>query len=152
MEWIAIVWSGFVATTLAAAFFWLAKSVGWTEFSPSLYLGCLIIPDPRRPLTDTVGFAIVFAVGSTIAPALLRTVLVMANSVGWLAGLILGGLLGLAMAAGAPLYGTISACVRDRSIPPPGRFGIGWGRLTPTIIVGGLAVYGATFGAVYSGF
>lgn len=152
MQWIAIVWSGFVATTIAAAFFWVARSLGWTRFSPPVQLGCLLIPDPRRPITETVGFAILFVLGSTAVPALYGAILVAWNGPAWIGGLILGGFAGLAVAAALPLYGTISACVRSGAIPLPGPFGIGWGRPTPGIIFAGHMIYGAIFAAVYAGF
>lgn len=152
MDWIAIVWSGFVATTLATSFFWLGRSLRWTEFSPPVQLGCLIIPDPRRPITETVGFLLIFAIGTTVLPALFRAFLGFWTGPAWVGGLIFGGVIGLVVAASLPVYGTISACVRSGVIPNPGPFGIGWGRLTPGIIFAGHMIYGAIFGAVFAGF
>ncbi len=70
MDWFAIVWSGFVASTLAAAFYWAVRSFGLTQFSPSVQLGCFFTRDPFRPLTETIGFFLLFLLGSTAAPAI----------------------------------------------------------------------------------
>ena len=152
MEWIAIVWSGFVATTLGVAFFWVARSFDWTRFSPPVELGCLIIHDPRRPITETIGFLLIFLIGSTAVPALFAAILTRWTGPAWAGGLILGGFWGFAFAAALPLYGTISACVRSGAVPAPGPFGIRWGRPTPGIIFAGHMLYGATFAAVHAGF
>lgn len=152
MDWIAIVWAGFVATTLATAFFWLGRSLGWTEFSPPVQIGCLVIPDPRRPVTETVGFILIFLFGSTVLPALFGVILAAWAGPAWIGGLILGGVWGLAVAAALPVYGTISACVKSGSIPIPGPFGIGWGKPTPGVVFAGHMIYGAIFAAVHAGF
>lgn len=149
---IAIVWAGFVATTLAMAFFWVARSLGWTSFSPTIQVGCLFTRDPRKPLTETIGFILVLIGGSTLVPALYGAILGRWGGPGWIGGLVLGGFLGLAVAAALPLFGTISACVRTGSIPPPGTFGIGWGRPTPAVILAGHMIYGAVVGAVLRAF
>ena len=152
MDWIAIIWSGFVATTLSTAFFWLGRSLEWTEFSPPVHIGCLIIADPYRPITETVGFTLLFLGGSTVVPALYGAILSAWSGPAWVGGLILGGFVGLAVAAALPIYGTISACVRSGAIPAPGPFGIGWGRPTPGIIFAGHMIYGAIFAAIFAGF
>lgn len=152
MEWIAIVWSGLVATTFATAFFWIGRSFEWTRFSPPIDVGCLIISDPKRPITETLGFFLIFLIGSTAVPALYGAILDYWTGPAWIGGLILGGFWGLGVAAALPLYGTISACVRSGAIPAPGPFGIEWGRATPGIIFAGHMLYGAIFAAVHAGF
>jgi hypothetical protein len=152
MNWIAIVWSGVVATTLTSAFFWACRSFDWTSFNPSVQLGCLVTRDPRRPITETIGFLIAFAVGSTLGPALFRAVIGFWGGPAWIGGLILGGVLGLGLAAALPLFGTISACIRNGMMPAPGLFGIDWGRPTPGIIFVGHMMYGAVVAAILAAF
>jgi hypothetical protein len=152
MDWVAIPWSGFVATILALAFFWIGRSLQWTGFSPAVHLGCLFVGDPRRPITETIGFVLLLAVGSTIVPALFRAFLSSWSGPAWIGGLILGGVLGVAVAAALPLFGMISACIRTGLVPPPGPFGIGWGRPTPAIIFAGHMLYGAIVATVLDGF
>jgi hypothetical protein len=50
------------------------------------------------------------------------------------------------------MIGTVSACVRTGRIPPPGPFGIGWGKPTPGIIFAGHMLYGAVVAAILAGF
>jgi hypothetical protein len=152
MAWVPILWSGFVATTLASALFWVGRSVGLTTFSPTIQLGCLLTRDPRRPVTDTVGFVLLFLAGSTIAPALFKVLLAGWSGPAWIGGLVVGGFIGVAGAAALPLFGMISACVKTGMIPPPGPFGIGWGRPTPGVIFAGLMLYGAVVAAILAGF
>jgi len=152
MDWIAIVWSGFVATTLAMAFHWLARSLGWTSLAPPVQVGCLFLADSRRPATETIGLLILFVTGSTLLPALFRTVLAATGLDRWPGGLILGAVTGLATAAAMTFYGTISACVRSGSLPPPGPFAVGWGRPTPGVIVAGHLIYGTVFAEVLASF
>jgi hypothetical protein len=152
MSGIAIAWAGFVGTTVATAFYWLASSLRLTRFSPTVLLGCLITRDPRRPITDTVGLVLMFAAGSTLLPALVWAFLSGWAGPPWIGGVIVGGVLGLLVAGALPLYGRISTCVKTRMIPPPGPFGIGWGRPTPGIIFAGNVLYGAVVAAILGGF
>jgi hypothetical protein len=152
MTLIAVVWAGFVATTLATVFFWVARALGLTTFSPTIQLGCLVTADPRRPITDTVGFIILITAGSTIVPALFGLVLGGWSGPAWIGGLIVGGVVGLGVAAMLPLSGMVSACMKSGAIPPPGPMGIGWGRPTPGIIFAGHMLYGAIVAAILAGF
>jgi hypothetical protein len=152
MDWIAVVWSGFVATTVATAFFSVGRSFGWTSFNPTIQLGCLITGDPRRPITDTVGFVLLFLAGSTIVPVLFAVILAGWSGPAWIGGVIMGGIIGLCGAAALPLVGMVSACVRSGRVPPPGPFGIGWGKPTPGIIFVGQMLYGAVVAAILAGF
>jgi hypothetical protein len=152
MNWIAIVWSGFVATTLAASFFWLVRSLGWTTFSPTIQLGCLLTGDPRLPLTETLGLALLFLLGSTVVPALYGVLFATLTGVSGLAGALLGLAHGLLAGALLPTLGMISACVRSGAIPPPGHFGIRWGWPTPFGVVFGHLLYGGVTGAVMAAF
>ena len=152
MNWLAIISSGFVGTTLALGFFWLGRSFQWTSFSPTIQLGCIVSPDPRRPLTETIGVTIIYLVGSTLAPALLTALLPLWSGPAWIGGLLFGGLLGVAAAAALPILGMISACIRLGFVTPPGRFGLEWGKPTPAIVIIGHMVYGAVVAAIFAGF
>lgn len=152
MDWLAITWSGFIATTLAAAFFAVVRSFGWSRFSPAVQLGCIFFKDARSPLTETVGFVLFVLLGSTLIPALYALAFGVTAGPGWLAGVVLGTLHGLVVAAALPVLGTISACVRAGSEPPPGWFGIEWGWRTPVGVVGGHSLYGAVTGTALASF
>jgi hypothetical protein len=152
MNWIAIAWSGFVATTLAASFFWLVRSLGWTTFSPTVQLGCIVSRDPLHPLTETLGVVFLFLLGSTVVPALYSLVLADWTGVSGAAGALLGLVHGLVAAALLPTLGMISACVRSGAISPPGYFGVRWGWLTPVGVVVGHLLYGGVTGAVLAAF
>lgn len=152
MDWLAILWSGFVASTLAAAFYWAIRSLGWTRFSPSVQLGCVFVPDPYRPLTETIGFVILFLLGSTVAPSVYAAIFAQWTGTSWLAGLGVGAVFGLLTVAALPLLGTISACVRAGVFPPPGPLGFAWGRMTPVAVLAGHLIYGGITGAILAGF
>ena len=152
MDWLAVGWSGFVATILAAAFFWVARSFGWSRFSPSLHLGCIFFRNPRSPVTETAGFFLLLALGSSVVPALYASAMALLGTPSWPAGLGLGALHGFAAAAALPLLGTVSACVRAGSEPRPGIFGIEWGWPTPLVVVAGHMLYGAVVGAILAAF
>jgi hypothetical protein len=152
MNWVAIVWSGFVASLMAIAFFWAGRSLSLTTFSPTVQVGCFFNADPKQPLTDTLGFLVLLAVGSTVGPALYQTLLRSWDGAPWVAGAVIGGVIGLAIAAALPYLGTISACVRTGRLPKPGRFGLALGRATPAVVVGGNVVYGAIVAAILSAF
>jgi hypothetical protein len=148
----SLIWSGLVATTLALAFFWVARSLRWTEFSPTVQLGSLIIPDPRKPITETVGFLLLLVLGTTLLPLLFGWLLRFWGGPAWLGGLVIGGFAGIAVAGLLSLVGTGSALVRSGAFSPPGPFGIGWGRPTPAVILAGSMLYGALVAAVLAGF
>ena len=148
MEWLAVGWAGFVGVVLALAFFWVFRSLGLTEFSPTLQVGCLFLRNPAHPGTDTLGFLLLLLAGSTIVPAAYAGILAAIASPSWWGGLLLGALHGLLAAALLPLIGTISACIRAGVVQAPGRFGMRWGWLTPVILVAGHACYGAVCGAI----
>ncbi|MEX2571641.1 MAG: hypothetical protein WD737_10065 [Gemmatimonadota bacterium] len=152
MDWVIVIWSGFVATTLTASFFWTAHSFGWTAFNPTVQIGHLLVDDPRRPLTETVGLLILFAGGSTIAPALYQAALTLWGGPNWMGGLVVGGFVGIVTSAALPFVGTIRARTRGGTTPPPGPFGIGWGKLTPGIVVAGSMIYGVVVAAVLASF
>jgi hypothetical protein len=152
MNWIAIVWSGFVATTIATAFFWVFRSLGWTIFSPTVQLGGIFLRDPDSPTTETIGFFLLFLLGSTVFPALYLTVMDSWMEAGWMSGGILGMIHGLLAAAALPAIGTISASVRSGPLPHPGHLGLNWGRSTPLALVLGHGIYGVVTGAILAGF
>jgi hypothetical protein len=152
MDWFAIGWSGFVASVVAAAFFWLLRSFGWSRFSPSIQLGCLFFRNPRSPMTETVGFLLFLLLGSSLIPAAYAYLMITADRASWPAGAGIGAVHGLVVAASLPLLGTVSACVRAGMEPPPGRFGMEWGWPTPLGVVTGHLVYGSIIGAVLASF
>jgi hypothetical protein len=148
----AIVWAGFVATILSACVFWLFRSFEFTQFSPSSQLGCLFFRQPNVPLTETVGFLLFLALGVSLLPALYAAAFGVLGSGGWATGIVAGTVHGLLVAAGLPLLERVSLCVREGRLPPPGRFGTGWGRATPVAVVVGHASYGAVVGGVLGAF
>lgn len=152
MSWSAIIWAGFIATTLAAAFFWVTRSFGWTKFSPTTQLGCLFFRDPRGPATESLGLLVLFGLGSTLLPFVYQFLLVRSIGLSAGGGAILGLLHGAILAALLPSLGTISACVRHGFMPPPGRFGLAWGWMTPAAVVAGHALYGGIVGAILAAF
>ncbi|CAN5850958.1 hypothetical protein BH23GEM6_BH23GEM6_25060 [soil metagenome] len=152
MNWIAIGWAGFIATTLATAVFWAFRSTGWTLFSPTNQIGGIFFREPDSPSTETFGFVVLFLLGSSLVPALYSLIMQSWMGEGWRAGLLLGVLHGIIVVAALPLIGTISASVRNGPLPHPGRLGLSWGRITPLAIVLGHVTYGAIVGAILAGF
>lgn len=151
-SWSAIVWSGLVASILAASVFWLFRSFGWTRFSPVTQLGCLFFSEPRVPLTETVGLLLFLLLGVTVVPAAYALVLPALGGPGWESGMLAGGLHGAAVAAGLPLLGRVSGCVKAGRLPPPGHLGLAWGQATPATILAGHLVYGGILGGVLAAF
>lgn len=152
MDWVAIAWSGFVATIVAAAFFWLVRSFGWSRFSPSLHLGGIVFRNPRSPVTETAGFFLLLLLGSSVVPAIYRFLLAALGGASWPLGMAIGAVLGLGMAAALPALGTVSASIRAGNEPHPGIFGIRWGWPTPLTVVLGHMLYGAVVGAILGAF
>lgn len=148
----AIVWAGFVASVLSACVFWLFRTFEWTRFSPTTQLGCIFYREPNVPLTETVGFLLFLGLGISILPALYSAVLSGTGGAGLGSGTVVGVVHGAAVAAALPLLGRVSRCVREGRLPPPGRFGLAWGKATPWAVVAGHAVYGAVVGGVLQGF
>lgn len=148
MNWFTIVWAGFVAVVLAISTFWLFRSTGLTQFSPTIQVGCLFLRNPLHPWTETAGFTLILLLGSTVVPALYLHLFQWMGGPGALIGLGLGSLHGLLAAAALPLLGTISACVRAGAIPAPGPMGSRWGWLTPVAMVVGHGLYGMVCGAI----
>jgi hypothetical protein len=151
-SWSAVVWSGFVASILAASVFWLFRSFEWTRFSPTTQLGCLFFREPGVPLTETVGVLLFLLLGVTVVPAAYAAVLPMLGGPGWGSGMLAGGLHGAAVAAALPLLSRISGCVREGRLPPPGPLGLAWGQATPAVVLAGHLVYGGILGGVLAAF
>lgn len=148
----AVVWAGFVATILSACVFWLFRSFDLTRFSPTTQLGCIFFREPNVPLTETVGFLLFVALGATLVPALFAGLMRVMGGAGWGTGLAAGLLVGGAAAAALPLLERVSQCVKAGRLPPPGRFGLQWGRATPWAVVAGYVAYGAVMGGVLVAF
>jgi hypothetical protein len=147
-----VIWAGFVATILSAAFFWAARAVGATRFDAPVQLGCLVFSDPRHPRTETLGFGLLLLLG-TLPVALVYAYLLRAS--GWATipgGALLGFLHASLALAALPLIGTISACARRGGTEAPGVLGIGWGRFTPLIFLLGHAFYGVVLALALEAF
>jgi hypothetical protein len=152
IRWDVVIWSGFVATTLATSFFWVTRSVKWTEFSPAIQIGCLFLDEPRKPTTEAAGFAVLFVLGSTMIPALYLYLLRYWEMPVLYGAILLAAAQGIATVAALPLLGTVSACVRRGHMRKPGVAGINWGWPTPAVILAGYVVYGGILGAVFTAF
>ncbi|HEX8905818.1 MAG TPA: hypothetical protein VF771_13290 [Longimicrobiaceae bacterium] len=147
-SWGGIVWAGLVAGVLAACVLWLFRTLGLTRLSATGQLGCLFYDDPRLPMVETLGFALFLAIHATLLAALTAAVLRGLGGPGWGTGVAVGGILGFLAAAALPWLARASRCVRMGRLPPPGRFGLDWGRATPVALVAGYAAYGGVLGAV----
>jgi hypothetical protein len=148
----AVVWAGFVATILSACVFWVFRTFEWTRFSPSTQLGCLLFREPGVPITETVGFLLFLGLGVSLIPAVFVGIMRLFGGVGWGTGMAAGALVGAAAAAALPLLERVSKCVQAGRLPPPGRFGMGWGRATPWAVIAGHVAYGAVLGGVLVAF
>jgi hypothetical protein len=147
-----VVWAGFVATILSACVFWLFRTFELTRFSPTTQLGCLFFREPNVPLTETVGFLLFLALGVSLVPALFAGLMRVMGGAGWGTGFVAGLLLGAGAAAALPLLERVSGCVKAGRLPPPGRFGLQWGRATPWAVLLGHVAYGAVMGGVLAAF
>lgn len=147
-SWGGIVWAGFVAGVLAASVMWVFRALGLTRFSATGQLGCLVHDDPRLPMTETLGFGLFLLLHATLLAALFAALLGGLGGPGWGTGLAAGGVFGFLVAAALPWLARASRCVRMGRVPPPGRFGLEWGRATPVALVAGYAVFGSVLGAV----
>jgi hypothetical protein len=149
--WQELIWSGFVATTLAAVTMWVPRSFAWTRLNPTSQLGCLVFSDPRDPRTETLGLVLLFSLGAGLFPIVYAAVLPAAGYAAWSWGAAAGAVHGLIVAAVLPLWSQVSACARA-GFPPPGHLGLGWGRATPFVLVVGHAVYGAALALALAAF
>ncbi len=152
IPWIVVLWSGFLSTTLAAAFFAALRAWNITEFSPSLQLGCLLFRDPRHPAAEAVGLVMLFLLGSTLLPAVYFLLMASWGEPSWRSGVLLGSIHGGIFLLILPLLGTISACVRTGYLSPPGWLGLRWGMATPIGVMVGHIAYGALVGAMLAAF
>lgn len=148
----AVLWAGFAATVLAACWYWLARNLRWTVYSPLLQLGCLVFRQPRGAISETVGTVLFLVLGSTVVAALYAALLTRMGGASWTSGVVLGLIHGALFTGALPLIGTIDACVRSGLLTAPARWGLGWGWATPGVVVAGHAIYGAVLGAVLAAF
>lgn len=151
-SWTVGAFAGFVATVMAAVAFWLFRALRGTRFSPSLELGCLVLDEPGKPATETVGFVLYLVIGVLLLPPLYALAMGVVGGPGWGAGALAGALHGAVATAALPWAAKLSRCVRRGRIPPPGPLGLAWGRATPAALVTGHAVYGSILGAVMASF
>jgi hypothetical protein len=148
----AVIWAGFVATILSAAFFWVARSYGATRFNAPVQLGCLVSADPGHPRTETIGFVLLLGLGS-LPIALAYAALL--GATGWsgvAGGAAIGLLHGAVALAALPLLGTISACAKRGEMEAPGPLGLEWGRFTPLVFLLGHALYGIVLALALGAF
>jgi len=143
-----IVGAGFAASALTAALFAIARGYRLTVFSPATQLGCLMLDDPRLPMAETLGLAAHLVLGSTLLPAVYALLFPLLGGPGWGTGLLLGLLHGGAVVAALPRVSGLNRAVGAGRLPPPGRWGIGWGRHTAVVIVAAGMLYGAVTGAI----
>jgi hypothetical protein len=144
----AMALAGFVSIVLAAAFFWLLRSLGVTRFSPGLQLGSIVFREPRHPGAETLGFILLLVLGSLVLPPIYAAIFEISRGASMRTGLAAGVAQGALTAAALPLLGMISAAVRAGVVPRPGPFGVHWGRATALVVVAGHALYGAVLGAI----
>ncbi len=147
-----VLWAGFAATVLTACWYALVRTLGWTSYSPLAQLGCIALRQVRGAISETVGTVLFLVLGSTLVAAIYAALLGRMGEVSWASGAVLGVIHGVLFVAALPLVGTIDACVRDGLLPPPQRWGLGWGWPTPMVVVVGHALYGAVLGAVLAAF
>lgn len=152
IPWEAVAWSGFVATALATSLLALLRVWRLTPFSPTQQLGCLFLRDPRTPLTEALGFILLFLLGSTLIPALYYHLLVAWGDLSWTRGALLGVAHGTVSLLLLSMAGTISACVRGGHLSAPGWLGLRWGWATPVGLMAAHLVYGALVSAILAAF
>lgn len=152
MDWSAILWAGFIATTLGVACAWVFRTFEWTELSPATQVGSLFFANPRLPATEGLGLLLLFVLGSSLVPAVYYGVLSAADAVSWGGGAVIGGVHGALAVAALPLAGRYGAAVREGRLRPPGRLGLEWGWGTPAAILVGHLVYGGVLGASLDAF
>jgi hypothetical protein len=150
--WQELIWSGFVATTLAAAVSWIPRSFAWTRFNPTVQLGCLVFSDPRDPRTETLGLVLLFGLGTGLFPLVYAPLIAALGTVSWPTGLFIGAVHGLLVAALLPLWAPLSACVRAGLFPLPGQLGLQWGKATPFVVVMGHVIYGVVIAEMLAAF
>jgi hypothetical protein len=148
----AIVWSGFVAATLSAAVFVAFRSFELTRFSPLTELGSIFVRSSNVPLTETVGFLLFLALGVALVPPVYVLALPALGGPGIGSGLVAGAVHGAVAVAAIPLLERTSVRVRDGSLPPAGRLGLGWGWATPLALMAGHAAYGVVLGGLLGAF
>jgi hypothetical protein len=104
------------------------------------------------PATETVGFLLFLGLGVSLLPALFVGIMRVMGGTGWGTGIAAGLLVGAAAAAALPLLERVSGCIKQGRLPPPGRFGLNWGRATPWAVIAGHVAYGAVLGGVLAAF
>jgi hypothetical protein len=139
--------AGFAASALAAAFFAVTRSFGLSRYSPGTALGCLMVDDPRHPFAETLGLAAHLILGSTLLAMLYALVVPRLGLPGWAGGALLGLAQGGAMIAMLSRAARLNRAVRAGRLPPPGRWGVEWGRYTALVAMAGAVLYGVVMGA-----
>ncbi|MDQ3388475.1 MAG: hypothetical protein M3483_03110 [Gemmatimonadota bacterium] len=152
MAWSAIIWGGFVATTLGVACAWIFRAFGWTEVSPAAQVGSLFFRNPRLPITEGAGLLTLFVFGCSVIPAIYYLIMQAAGGFSAPGGALVGLLHGMGAVGALPFSGRFNASVRAGRLPPPGQLGLAWGWGTPVAILVGHIVYGAVLGATLDAF
>jgi hypothetical protein len=112
----------------------------------------MVFRQPRGAISETVGMVLFLSLGSTLVAAAYAALLQGLGGASAASGGVLGMVHGALFVAALPLIGTIDACVREGLVPAPQRWGLGWGWLTPAVVVVGHVLYGAVLGAVLAAF
>jgi hypothetical protein len=150
--WQELLWSGFVATTLAAVAVWIPRSFALTRLDPTVQLGCLVLSDPRDPRTQTLGIVLLFALGTGLFPLVYGWLLATLGGPTLVRGLLVGGAHGALAVLALPAFGFLSACSRAGLYPQPGAFGLNWGPATPVVAILGHMIYGAVIAVILAAF
>lgn len=156
--------AGFLATVMMTLATELASLRGLTSLpSVPLLLGTFVSGD--HDLATAVGSAIHYLIVGTILNgaiyALALSVVGADLLLAALIGMVHGALIGVGLGWLKRIHPRVidGAAVRGRSISAesgevvfsdPGMFGVGWGDLTPMVVVGAYVIYSVMFAAVYS--
>jgi hypothetical protein len=159
--------AGFLATVMLSLALEVASFRGMTSMpSMPLILGTFVSGD--HDLAVAIGSALHFAViGPVVTGSLYGLLFSFIDATWWLAilvGLLHGTVIGVGMghlstvhpriidvSATVPDGGVAAADLRDGVVlKDPRVFGVGWGDLTPVVLVGSYACYGLVFALVYS--
>lgn len=151
MQWSAIIWAGFISSTLATALLWAFRNAGLVRYTPAAQVGTFLLPNPRARATEAVGLVAILVAGTTLAP-LLYMLLLAPFGVSWVAGAALGAVFGAAHLGSLPYLAQHHAGIQRGLVSDPGRFGVEWGRATPGAIVLAHVTYGAVLCATVAAF
>lgn len=157
--------AGFLATVIMTLAIELASLRGVTSMPPMpLLLGAVVTGD--HDLAMAVGSALHYLVVGTFLNGVIYALAFSVTGAGILVAALLGMVHGALIGAGlgwlkqwhprvvdSVASGDGSALVPDREgilFEDPGTFGVGWGDMTPAVLVGAYVIYALVFAFVYS--